>query len=171
MDFEIVRVAVDETPRAGETAEDYVTRLARAKAQAALFKLGGKAVPPILAADTTVTVDGRILGKPRDKNAALLMLAQLSGRSHQVLSAVAVYAAGALHTALSRSQVTFRAISAAEAGAYWDSGEPADKAGSYAIQGRGAMFVERLEGSYSGVVGLPLYETAQLLRAAGLRIL
>lgn len=169
--FEIVDVNADETLQPGEPAEDYVTRLARAKAEAALLKLGGKAAWPILAADTTVAAGELILGKPRNKNQALAMLARLSGHRHRVLSAVAVHAADGLRTALSVSHVTFRAISAAEAAAYWESAEPADKAGGYAIQGRGAAFVERLEGSYSGVVGLPLYETAQLLRAAGTRIL
>lgn len=171
VDFEIMRVEVDETPRAGETVENYVTRLARAKAEAALLKLGGKAARPVLAADTAVAADGRILGKPRNKNAALVMLAQLSGRTHRVLSAVALWSAGTLQATLSVSQVRLRIIHPAEAAAYWDSGEPADKAGAYAIQGRGAMFVERLEGSYSGVMGLPLFETAQLLRAAGVKIL
>ena len=169
--FEVVSINVDETPCVGESVEDYVTRLARAKAEAALLKLGGKAARPILAADTAVAADGRILGKPRDKNAALVMLAQLSGRTHRVLSAVALWSAGTLQTTLSVSHVRFCAIHPTEAAAYWDSGEPADKAGAYAIQGRGAMFVERLEGSYSGVMGLPLFETAQLLRAAGMRIL
>lgn len=169
--FEIVDVNADETLQPDEPAEDYVTRLARAKAEAALLKLGGKAAWPILAADTTVAAGELILGKPRNKNQALAMLARLSGHRHRVLSAVAVYSADGLRTALSVSHVTFRAISAAEAAAYWESAEPADKAGGYAIQGRGAAFVERLEGSYSGVVGLPLYETAQLLRAAGTRIL
>lgn len=169
--FEPVGVDVDESTRSGEAVEAYVTRLARAKAEAARARLGSRASSPILAADTAVALDGVIFGKPGGRSESMEMLRRLSGRSHQVLSAVAVYAAGALHTAVSTSQVSFRAISAAEAAAYWDSGEPADKAGGYAIQGRGAMFVERLEGSYSGVVGLPLYETAQLLRAAGLRIL
>lgn len=169
--FELVDVDVDESARAGEAVEAYVTRLARAKVEAARARLGSRASNPILAADTAVALDGVIFGKPGGRSEALEMLRRLSACSHQVLSAVAVYAAGALHTAVSMSEVSFRAISAAEAAAYWDSGEPADKAGSYAIQGRGAMFVERLAGSYSGVVGLPLYETAQLLRAAGLRIL
>ena len=124
-----------------------------------------------LAADTSVAVDGVILGKPVDPEAGLAMLAQLSGRSHQVLSAVALRLPAGLRQALSVSRVTFRAIAPAEARAYWDTGEPAGKAGGYAIQGRGALFIERLEGSYSGVMGLPLYETAQLLAQAGLQIL
>lgn len=169
--FEIIEVNIDESLRAAEAVEAYVTRLACAKAEAALTKLGGRTPHPILAADTAVVLDQAVFGKPRDRRHALEMLMRLSGRSHQVLSTVAVYAADGLRTALSLSRVTFRAIRSTEAAAYWDSGEPADKAGGYAIQGLGAMFVERLEGSYSGVMGLPLYETAQLLRAAGVRIL
>ncbi|HKT31380.1 MAG TPA: Maf family protein [Gammaproteobacteria bacterium] len=169
--FEVLDVNVDETPRAGEAAEACVTRLARAKVEAARARLGRGRSAPILAADTAVALDQVIFGKPRDRNEALEMLARLSGRSHRVLSAVAVWGADALRTALSISQVTFRAINAAEAAAYWETGEPEGKAGGYAIQGRGAVFVERLEGSYSGVMGLPLYETAQLLRAAGVTVL
>ncbi len=168
--FEVLDVAADETPQAGEAVETYVTRLACAKVEAARARLGRTASTPILAADTAVALDQAIFGKPRDRNEALEMLARLSGRGHRVLSAVAVHGAGALHTALSVSQVTFRAISAAEAAAYWETGEPEGKAGGYAIQGRGAVFVERLEGSYSGVMGLPLFETAQLLRAAGVAV-
>lgn len=171
LDFKMLDVSVDETPYAGEAAEAYVTRLARAKVEAARRRLGRGPSAPILAADTAVALDQAIFGKPRDRNEALETLARLSGRSHRVLSAVAVSGADALHTALSVSLVTFRAISAAEAAAYWETGEPKGKAGGYAIQGRGAMFVERLDGSYSSVMGLPLYETAQLLRAVGIETL
>lgn len=169
--FEVLDVSVDETPLVGEAVEACVTRLARAKVEAARRRLGRGSSPPILGADTAVALDQAIFGKPRDRNEAMEMLARLSGRSHRVLSAVAVWGADALHTALSVSQVTFRAISATEAAAYWETGEPKGKAGGYAIQGRGAVFVERLEGSYSSVMGLPLYETAQLLRAAGVAVL
>ena len=171
LEFEVLDVSVDETPQAGEAVEACVARLARAKLEAARRRLGRGSSTPILVADTAVALEQAIFGKPRDRNEAVEMLARLSGRSHRVLSALAVWGAGALHTALSVSQVTFRAINTDEAAAYWETGEPQGKAGGYAIQGRGAVFVERLEGSYSGVMGLPLYETAQLLRAAGIRIL
>lgn len=169
--FEVVKASVDESLRSGESAEDYVLRLARNKTNAALITLGKDTAQPVLAADTAVAVEDIILGKPRDRADGLAMLARLSGRRHRVLSAVALWHEGRLHTALSVSHVDFRALASQEAAAYWDTGEPADKAGAYAIQGRGAIFIERLEGSYSGVMGLPLFETAQLLRAAGLRIL
>jgi septum formation protein len=122
----------------------------------------------VLGADTTVVIDERMLGKPRDRDDALSMLERLSGREHTVLSAVALVYAGTVRAALSRSQVRFRGLARAECEAYWDSGEPRDKAGGYAIQGRGAVFIESLLGSYSGVMGLPLFETARLLTDAGL---
>jgi septum formation protein len=168
--FESVAAEVDETLEVGETAEDYVLRLARRKAETAAGRLGDPRAP-VLAADTAVVVEGAILGKPGDRTEALGMLARLSGRRHQVLSAVALWAAGKVYTAVSASSVTFRKVSVPEAEAYWRSGEPLDKAGGYAIQGRGALFIERLEGSYSGVMGLPLYETAQLLQQAGVHLL
>jgi len=123
---------------------------------------------PVLAADTTVVIDSQLLGKPADEADAIAMLQRLSGRTHQVLTAVALATAGAARLRLSESAVRFRTLTAAECRAYWASGEPRDKAGAYAIQGRGAVFVEHLSGSYSGVVGLPLFETAQLLGAAGI---
>jgi septum formation protein len=164
-------VDVDETPAAGEAAADFVLRLALAKARAALADAPPTERPPVLAADTAVVVDGAILGKPRDRTDALAMLARLSGRRHEVLTGVALIAAGIERTALSASRVRFRAVSAAEAAAYWASGEPADKAGGYAIQGLGALFIAELAGSYSGVMGLPLFETAELLGAAGIHLL
>ena len=118
-----------------------------------------------------MVVEGAILGKPKGREDALAMLARLSGRTHQVLSSVALWRAGSLETALSQSRVSFRAIGREEAEAYWTSGEPRDKAGAYGIQGLGGMFVEHLEGSYSGVMGLPLFETATLLQKAGVRLL
>ena len=169
--FEIVSAPVDEDTQMGEAPQDYVQRLARDKIEAAVQRLGSGSVSPVLAADTVVVVDRDILGKPAGRRAGLDMLAQLSGRSHQVLSAVAVWHAGRLWHALSTSTVTFRILPPDESAAYWDTGEPADKGGGYAIQGRAALFVERLEGSYSGVMGLPLFETAELLRQAGVRIL
>lgn len=167
--FEVMAADVDETPLPGEAPADYVLRLARAKAEAAAHRLGSPTVP-VLAADTAVVLEAAILGKPRDREEGLAMLARLSGRRHQVLSAVALWRAGRLDTALSRSEVGFRGISAEEARSYWETGEPADKAGGYAIQGLGAVFVEHLEGSFSGVMGLPLFETVELLQKAGVRV-
>jgi len=157
---------LDEATLAGEAAADYVVRLARAKA-ASVAARGGPL--PVLAADTTVVLDGAICGKPHDAEQGVALLLRLSGRSHTVLTAVALAAGGSLQHRLSASEVRFRRLSRSECAAYWASGEPRDKAGGYALQGRGAVFVEHLSGSYSGVVGLPLFETAQLLEAAGLR--
>lgn len=161
----VLPVDVDETPLAGEGAEGYVRRLALEKARAGweASRRRGWGLPA-LGADTAVVIDGEILGKPADRRHAARMLARLGGRAHRVLTAVALAHRGRESVTLSASEVRLRPIEPAEAGAYWDSGEPADKAGGYAIQGLGAVFVERLEGSYSGVVGLPLYETAALLR-------
>ena len=167
--FEVLATEVDEAPRAGEVPVDYVLRLAGTKAETAARLLGAPAAL-VLAADTAVVLETAILGKPRDREDGLAMLARLSGRRHQVLSAVALWRAGRLDTALSRSEVSFRGISAEEARSYWESGEPADKAGGYAIQGLGALFVEHLEGSHSGVMGLPMFETAELLQKAGVRV-
>jgi septum formation protein len=169
--YEMIRVWVNEAPLPGEAVEAYVTRLACAKVEAARGMPGRRPLLPILGADTAVALEGEVLGKPRDRHAALEMLTRLSGRTHRVLSAVALQANGSVATSLSASRVRFRAIEPGEIAAYWDTGEPADKAGAYAIQGYGAVFVERLEGSYSGVMGLPLYETAQLLHAVGVEVL
>jgi len=158
-------VHIDEAVRPGEGAADYVVRMARAKALA-VRERGGKL--PVLAADTTVVVDGLICGKPADEAQAVAMLKRLSGRSHRVLTAVALATDGGVAFRLSASEVRFRPLRHEECTAYWRTGEPRDKAGGYAVQGRGAVFVEHLSGSYSGVVGLPLFETAQLLEAAGL---
>jgi septum formation protein len=122
---------------------------------------------PVLAADTVVVIDELILGKPASAAEGVAMLERLAGRAHEVLTAVALAANDGLAFRLSASEVRFRALSRAECRAYWDTGEPHDKAGGYAVQGRGAVFIESLNGSYSGVMGLPLYETAELLRAAG----
>jgi septum formation protein len=124
----------------------------------------------LLAADTIVVLDGTIFGKPRDEPGAVGMLRALSGRCHEVMTAVAVCDGSDVRTAVSVSRVTFRELGEAECRAYWDTGEPADKAGAYAVQGLGAVFIERLEGSYSGVMGLPLFETARLLQAAGVPV-
>ncbi len=141
-------------------------RLAREKAAHAVA-LGGDL--PVLAADTTVAIGDKIFGKPRDQDEAVRMLSELSGRSHAVLTAVALASDGRLEAVVSETRVTFRNLSVAECRDYWASGEPRDKAGAYAIQGYGAVFVARLEGSYSGVMGLPLFETAALLDSAGVR--
>ncbi|MGB9430512.1 MAG: Maf family protein [Gammaproteobacteria bacterium] len=169
--FEVVNAPADENLQARESPQDYVLRAARQKVAAAVQGLGGHPSAPVLAADTVVVIDGVILRKPCDRGDALTMLARLSGRSHEVLSGLALWTPVDILQALSTSRVNFRAITPEEMAAYWDSGEPADKAGGYAIQGLGALFVERLEGSYSGVMGLPLFETAQLLRAAGIAVL
>ncbi|RMG28344.1 MAG: septum formation inhibitor Maf [Gammaproteobacteria bacterium] len=163
-------VAIDESPRPGEAPRAHVLRLARAKAEAvvAAGRAGGL---PVLGADTVVVIDGEILGKPSDADQARAMLRRLSGRAHEVLTAVAVSDGRRRAEAVSVSRVYFRDLTEAEITAYWATGEPADKAGAYAIQGRGAVFVRRLEGSHSGVVGLPLYETARLLEAFGIRVL
>ena len=155
---------VDEAVLPGESAADYVVRMARAKARA--VHPHGAALP-VLAADTIVVIDGRICGKPTDAEDGIAMLLQLSGRSHEVLTAVALAAAGDVQHRLSRSEVRFRHLTLPEAIAYWNTGEPRDKAGSYAVQGHGAIFIEHLSGSYSGVMGLPLFETAELLAGAG----
>jgi septum formation protein len=167
--FNVIHVAVDETPLVGEPPRELVLRVARDKALAGRQapKAGGS---PVLAADTAVVIDGRILGKPRDRSDALAMLALLSGREHQVFTGVAL-ANREVRTDLSISRVRFRELSPVEAAAYWATGEPADKAGAYGIQGLGAVFVAELRGSFSGVMGLPLFETAQLLRACGIDVL
>ena len=167
LDFDVVPVAVDETPGPGESPRDMVIRLSVAKAQAAEIDAGGVA----LGSDTAVVVDGRDLGKPRDRDDAIAMLELLSGRAHHVLTGVAVCCGQSVTTALSETAVYFRKISRDETLAYWQSGEPQDKAGAYAIQGLGGAFVERIEGSYSGVVGLPVFETIELLRDAGIDVL
>jgi septum formation protein len=159
---------VDEAVRLAETAPTYVLRLAAAKAEAGWERSREFTQVPVLAADTAVVLDGKILGKPVDGQDAEGMLRQLSGRTHEVLTAIALRTANGLESRISRSEVTFRGIAAAEARAYWETGEPSDKAGAYAIQGRGAIFIADLRGSYSGVMGLPLFETAELLRNAGL---
>lgn len=161
----------DETRGAGEPPADYVLRLARSKAAGVLGAAGGRTGGlPVLAADTSVVVDDEVLGKPLDAAECRDMLGRLSGREHEVLTAVALASSGETRTRLSRSRVRFRRLGAAEIDAYWATGEPRDKAGGYAIQGYGAVFVERLEGSYSGVVGLPLFETAELLAEAGVPV-
>lgn len=160
-------VAVDETPAPGESPDAYVARLALAKAQQGCQTLGRRPAAPVLGADTTVVAAGAILGKPGDRAEGLAMLAQLSGCEHQVFSAVALSTPARNAVKVQESRVRFRQLTPAECAAYWDSGEPCDKAGGYAIQGRAAAFIAELRGSYSGVMGLPLFETAELLREFG----
>lgn len=167
----VVRPAdVDESIRPRELPAEYVRRVAVEKACAVAASLAEPAVL-VLAADTAVVHEGDILGKPCDRADALQMLARLSGSCHEVYTQVALVRGEDCRDALSRSEVRFRPIAASEAEAYWATGEPVDKAGAYAIQGLGAMFIESLRGSYSGVMGLPLFETARLLRAFGYRLL
>ncbi|MFJ2981534.1 MULTISPECIES: Maf family protein [unclassified Pseudomonas] len=164
--FTVTSAPIDETPLPDESAVAYVERLARAKAEAGLATLDGAAV--VLGADTVVVLDGRILGKPENREDAVAMLADLAGREHQVLTAVALSDGQCCLSVCVSSNVRFRPISPDEARRYWASGEPADKAGGYAIQGLGAVFVTGLQGSYSAVVGLPLSETAELLAQFGI---
>lgn len=165
--FELLSITLDETPLPAERPEAYVQRLAREKALAGWAAVGDDSVA-VLGADTTVVIDERILGKPADRAEGLLMLESLSDREHHVLTAVALATRDACEVRLVTSRVRFRRIERAETEAYWASGEPCDKAGGYAIQGWGAVFVAELRGSYSAVVGLPLCETAQLLDQAGI---
>jgi septum formation protein len=167
VDFTVLPCAVDECGLGGEAPEEQVLRLALAKARAGWVQRGRILDLPVLGADTLVVLDGKVFGKPRDRADALAMLATLSGRVHAVLSAVAMGRGDEQQARLSVSHVRFRPIRHDEAERYWATGEPADKAGAYAIQGFGAVFVERLEGSYSAVMGLPLFETAELLAAFG----
>lgn len=168
LEFSVLKVDVDESVREGERPADYVLRLAREKALAGLAQA---AEGVVIAADTTVVVDDEVLGKPASEVEAMHMWRRLSGRTHQVLTGVAVGDTRHVETVAVSTRVHFRAITQAEMHAYWQSGEPGDKAGGYAIQGRGAVFVDAIEGSYSNVVGLPLSETAALLAHFGIRVL
>jgi septum formation protein len=165
IDFEVVMVETDESPRIGESAEELVLRLAIAKAEAAT------GADYVLGSDTVVVLDDLVLGKPVDSDDAVDMLLALSGRSHLVLTAVALRMPNGTRTVLSKTDVRFREIDRDEAIRYWHSGEPADKAGGYGIQGLGGIFVEAINGSYSGVMGLPVFETVELLKSAGIEVL
>jgi len=165
--FRIIGADLDEIVLPGESPLAYVSRLAQAKAAAGWERSRNLGGAPVLAADTAVVLDGRILGKPADMNDAIATLLKLSGRAHEVLTAVALRTTAGTEVKVSHSTVTFRSIAPSEARAYWETGEPADKAGAYAIQGYAAIFITDLNGSYSGVMGLPLFETAALLKAAG----
>lgn len=164
---------VVEGPRPGESPREYVARIARTKALVAWHRMGQRSLPPlpVLGADTEVVLDDTVFGKPADHHDAARMLRALSGRTHQVLSAICLKSEHAIEGALSVSEVTFRNLDDGEIERYCATGEPLDKAGAYAIQGRGACFVTRLAGSYSGVMGLPLAETAEVLARIGFPVL
>ena len=166
--YQVLPQDIDESRRPEESAAAYVGRMAREKAAAALQDAGYVQALPVLAADTSVVCDGMILGKPDNLEALVTMLGLLSGRRHEVMTAVSVQKTGHEATQVVSSRVSFRNITHDEMLAYWHTGEPRDKAGGYAIQGLGAMFVSALEGSYSAVVGLPLFETMQLLGEFGI---
>ena len=192
IDYTVVDAPIEEVPYPGESPERFVERMACEKARAGVAALGDARKGPVLAADTAVVIDERVLGKPRDVEHAMAMLGALSGRMHHVLSAVAIADGKYGGTpavdhdrplpkvstadcdpprfATSTSRVWFREIPYEERRVYCATGEPLDKAGAYAIQGRAAMFVARLDGSYSGVMGLPLFETVSLLREAGVGV-
>jgi septum formation protein len=181
IDFELLLLRSDgprgpdvtEEVMPGEAPIDYVARVAREKAAFAADLIQKRRMPAraVLAADTTVTIDGAILGKPANANEAAAMLQQLSGRTHQVLTAVAVHYADFTGHVVQSSDVTFGTLTPAAIAAYCATAEPYDKAGAYGIQGTAALFVEHIDGSHSGIMGLPIYETAQLLRQAGLPLL
>jgi septum formation protein len=169
--YAVLEIHADESLHPGEHPEDYVLRVALDKARRARAALPVRDPRPVLGADTAVAVGERILGKPCGQEEALEMLGLLSGRTHRVFTAVALIAPDGERTDLCESRVTFRTLDRAESLRYWDTGEPRDKAGAYAIQGLGALFVAGLHGSYSGVMGLPLFETARLLTQAGIGLL
>jgi septum formation protein len=163
--YRIHPVDLDETPLPNESPLDYVQRLAAEKSAACVAQMGADL--PVLAADTAVVLGDLIMGKPKDRDDALAMLRQLSGKIHRVYSAISLR--GREHgQAVSITEVTFRPLTEREIEAYWQSGEPVDKAGSYAIQGLGGVFVASINGSFSGVVGLPLFETSELLSRQGI---
>lgn len=171
--FPTVRADVDETPNPGESPGDYVVRIATNKAMTGWTRALERRLPrlPVLGADTTVTIDGEIIGKPANTEDAAKILRKLSGREHQVYSAVAVAMNDNVTTRLSCSRVRFSELSDPLIQDYVDSGEPMDKAGAYGVQGRAATFIAEIDGSYSGIMGLPLYETAQLLKQVGFAVL
>jgi septum formation protein len=164
---------VDESPLPGENPHDYVRRVCHAKAEVGLLRVQQRRLPlfPVLAADTAVVLNDRIMGKPANRDEAMEMLLALSGKRHEVLTAVAVANAGRIEQKLSASIVQFGKLTDHAVRRYTMTGEPLDKAGAYAIQGHAAAFIEKIEGSYSGVMGLPLYETAELLTGFGIEVL
>lgn len=168
LEFRVHPANINEQARTGELPRAFVERMALEKARAVADEYADALV---LGSDTIVVVDGHILGKPRDRDDGLRMLGLLSGREHEVLSAVALVSPKGESVCTQLSRVGFRPLTDDEISAYWASGEPVDKAGAYAIQGLGAIFIEHLAGSYSGVMGLPLFETTRLLREAGIPVL
>ena len=164
---------VDETPLPDELPDAYALRIAGAKAENAALRIAQRSLPrnPVLVADTTVVLDGQILGKPADAGHAIQMLQALSGREHKVITVVAMAKLERVETRMSVSTVQFRELSETEIRRYVAGGEPLDKAGAYAIQGRAAVFITRIEGSYSGIMGLPLAETAELLQKFDIELL
>lgn len=181
VDFEILMLrdtpgraeAVSEIPHPDEDPEVYVRRVAREKGEAGWQAVLGRKLPlrPVLSADTTVSIDGKILGKPSDANEAMKMLRWLSGRTHHVLTAITVTAEGKMSEALSRSEVRFAHLDETSLRAYCATKEPYDKAGAYGVQGYAAQFIEFISGSYSGIMGLPLFETSRLLQRVGIKTL
>lgn len=165
---EILPQHIDETRLPGENPGSWVCRLAENKAEKALGSVPSTSDAVILGADTTVVLGEEVFEKPADRQDAHRILSALSGRTHHVLTAVALAAAGNTQVLLSDSQVTFRTMSEREISCYWDTGEPADKAGAYGIQGLGALFIREIKGSYSGIMGLPVMETATLLATVGI---
>lgn len=165
IDFEVMVPEIDETPHDNEDAETFVVRIAREKAeQVAARRISGNMPQlPVLAADTAVVLDNRILGKPRDRQDAIAMLTDLAGRTHVVLTAVTILYKDRADSLVQKSEVKFAPLNRQQIEAYWQTGEPADKAGAYGIQGRAAAFISHLQGSYTGVMGLPLFETCQML--------
>lgn len=168
--FEVITADIDETHRVDEPPDRFVQRLAKEKAQQVAARLVNlkRPVHPVVAADTCVVVDGQVLGKPRHRDHAVQMLRRLSGRSHEVLTAVVVCRGDDILSAVSRSRVKFKTLSDDEITLYCRTSEPFDKAGAYAIQGIASGFVEHLQGSYTGVVGLPMFELRMLLVRAGI---
>ena len=169
VDFGILELDIPEHRQPGEPAEDYVRRVAREKAGAGLLKVVAVPGAVVLGGDTEVVLEDEVFGKPRDAADAAAMLARLSGRTHRVISAVSLVSAAREAQAVSISEVRFARLDEADIAAYVASGEPMGRAGAYAIQGGAERFVEHLSGSFSGVMGLPLYQTAQLLRDFGVR--
>jgi septum formation protein len=170
VEHQVRAVEVDERVVPGEAPAQYVTRLAVAKAQTLWTQLDRTEGVAVLGSDTSVAIGNEILGKPRDQAHGREMLQQLSGRTHQVYTAVALRVDAGCESRLSISDVTMRTLSVDEMDAYWLTGEPVDKAGGYGIQGAAALFIERISGSYSGIVGLPLYETGELLKTIDWRM-
>lgn len=168
LSYEVLPVDIDESPVAGETAQQLVKRLAIEKARSGYEK---RPYRPALGSDTIVIMGKQILGKPRDREMAIEMLTMLSGQTHQVMTAVAICTADDQWCLLNSSEVEFDELSQQQIEAYWETGEPQDKAGAYAVQGIAAEFIKNINGSYSGIMGLPLFETTKLIKMAGIHLL